>query len=68
MSAVEDQTVRRFLVGLLILVSAVTLLLASTSSWTRRNVVNTQTFVSDVREMIDLPGVEARIADRGPRR
>jgi hypothetical protein len=31
-------------------------------------VVDTQAFVSDVQEMIDLRGVEARIADRGPRR
>jgi hypothetical protein len=55
---------RRFLAGLLILLSAVTLLLASTSLWTRHNVVNTQVFVGNVQEIIDLPQVEARIADR----
>src|SRR4051794_37784371 len=55
---------RRFVTGLLILISAITLLLASTSLWTRRNVVNTQVFVSNVETMVDLPAVEARIADR----
>jgi hypothetical protein len=55
---------RRFVSGLLILISAVTLLLASTSLWTRRNVINTQVFVSNVETIVDLPAVEARINDR----
>ena len=57
---------RRFVTGLLILVSAVTLVLASTSLWTRRTVINTQVFVSTVDEVVDLPEVEARINDRVP--
>jgi hypothetical protein len=55
---------RRFVTGLLIIISAVSLLLASTSLWTRRNVVNTQVFVSNVETMVDLPEVEARINER----
>ncbi len=55
---------RRFLAGVLILLSAVTLVLASTSLWTRRNVINTQVFVSNVQDIVDLPAVEARITDR----
>jgi len=55
---------RRFVTGLLILVSAVTLVLASTSLWTRRNVINTPVFVSNVQTMVDLPQVEARINQR----
>jgi hypothetical protein len=55
---------RRFVAGLLILVSAVSLVLASTSLWLRRNVINTQVFVSNVETMVDLPEVEARITDR----
>ncbi|HST97034.1 MAG TPA: hypothetical protein VLJ85_05275, partial [Geodermatophilus sp.] len=55
---------RRFVTGLLVLVSAVTLVLASTSLWTRRNVVNTQVFVTNVETMVDLPEVEARITER----
>ena len=55
---------RRFATGLLILVSAVALLLASTSLWTRHNVVNTEVFVSNVETMVDLPPVEARINER----
>jgi hypothetical protein len=54
---------RRFVAGLLILISAVSLLLASTSLWTRRNVVNTQVFVANVNTIADLPQVEARIND-----
>jgi hypothetical protein len=52
---------RRFVVGLLILVSALSLVLASTSLWTRRNVINTQVFVSNVETIADLPQVEARV-------
>ena len=55
---------RRFIAGLLILVSALSLVLASTSLWVRRNVVNTDVFVSNVQTMVDLPQVEARINDR----
>src|SRR3712207_8787744 len=57
-------TVRRFAVGLLVFVSAVALVLASTSLWTRHNVVNTQVFVTNVETMVDLPQVEARITER----
>jgi hypothetical protein len=56
--------VRRFVTGLLVLISAVALVLASTSLWTRRNVVNTQVFVTNVETMVDLPEVEARITER----
>jgi len=52
---------RRFLAGLLIIVSALALVLASTSLWTRRNVINTQVFVSNVNTMVDLPQVETRV-------
>jgi hypothetical protein len=55
---------RRFVAGLLIVISAVSLLLASTSLWTRRNVVNTHVFVSNVETMVDLPPVEARVNAR----
>jgi hypothetical protein len=55
---------RRFVIGLLILVSALTLVLASTSLWTRRNVVNTQVFVSNVQTMVDRPEVEARVTEQ----
>ena len=55
---------RRFVSGLLIVISAVSLVLASTSLWTRRNVINTSVFVSNVETMVDLPQVEARITDR----
>jgi hypothetical protein len=55
---------RRFVAGLLIVISAVSLLLASTSLWTRRNVVNTHVFVSNVETIVDLPQVEARVNAR----
>jgi hypothetical protein len=55
---------RRFVTGLLIVISAVSLILASTSLWTRRNVINTSVFVSNVETMVDLPEVEARVNDR----
>ncbi|MGY1802207.1 SHOCT domain-containing protein [Blastococcus sp. SYSU D00922] len=55
---------RRFAVGLLVLVSAISVVLASMSLWTRRNVVNTQVFVGNVEEVIDLPEVEARITEQ----
>jgi hypothetical protein len=55
---------RRFVSGLLIIISAVSLILASTSLWTRRNVINTSVFVSNVETIVDLPQVEARVTDR----
>jgi hypothetical protein len=55
---------RRFAAGLLILISALSLVLASTSLWLRHNVINTQVFVSNVETMVDLPEVEARITER----
>ena len=55
---------RRFVSGLLIVISALSLILASTSLWTRRNVINTTVFVSNVETMVDLPQVESRINDR----
>jgi hypothetical protein len=55
---------RRFVAGLLIVVSALSLVLASTSLWLRRNVINTDVFISNVQTMVDLPEVEARITDR----
>jgi hypothetical protein len=55
---------RRFFTGVLILISAVSLLLASVSLWTRYNVINTQVFVANVETIVDLPEVEARINDR----
>lgn len=60
----EDEPMRRFVAGLLILISALSLVLASTSLWLRRNVINTSVFVSNVETMVDLPEVEARINDR----
>src|SRR5688500_10560372 len=55
---------RRLVAGLLIVVSAVTLVLASTSLWLRRNVINTEVFVTNVETMVDLPEVEARITEQ----
>src|SRR3954469_10745820 len=55
---------RRFVSGLLIIISAVSLILASTSLWTRRNVINTTVFVSNVETIVDLPQVESRINER----
>ena len=55
---------RRFVAGLLIVISALSLVLASTSLWLRHNVINTQVFVSNVQTMVDLPEVEARINER----
>jgi hypothetical protein len=55
---------RRFSVGLLVIVSALCVVLAITSLWTRRNVVNTQVFVGNVQEVIDLPEVERRITEQ----
>ncbi|MGY1605410.1 SHOCT domain-containing protein [Geodermatophilus sp. SYSU D00815] len=55
---------RRFATGVLVLVSALAVLLASTSLWTRRHVINTQVFVATVGTTLDLPAVEARITEQ----
>src|SRR3712207_2649610 len=55
---------RRLVTGLLILMSALTLVLASVALWTRANVVDTEAFVSNVATMVDLPEVESRITER----
>src|SRR4051794_21100427 len=60
---VEVVAVRRFVAGLLIVISALSLLLASTSLWTRRHVVNTEVFVSDTQQVLAEPAVQNRIAD-----
>ena len=52
---------RRFFVGLLILISAVCLVASSTSLWTRRHVVNTEVFVAGAERVIAEPAVQARI-------
>ncbi|HJQ47594.1 MAG TPA: hypothetical protein VJ870_14945 [Amycolatopsis sp.] len=52
---------RRFIVGLLILVSALALVGASTSLWTRRHVVNTDVFVAGSQKVINDPAVQARL-------
>ncbi|MGY1707453.1 hypothetical protein ACI79C_23060 [Geodermatophilus sp. SYSU D00697] len=54
---------RRSAVGLLVLVSAVAVVLASTSLWTRRTVVDTTVFVATVETIVDAPAVEARVTD-----
>ncbi|MGY1779983.1 hypothetical protein [Geodermatophilus sp. SYSU D01036] len=55
---------RRFATGLLLLVSTVALVLASTSLWLRQNVVDTQAFVTNVETVVDLPAVEARVTEQ----
>lgn len=52
---------RRFTVGLLIVVSAVCLVLSSTSLWTRRHVVNTDVFVAGGQAIVADPAVQAAI-------
>jgi hypothetical protein len=52
---------RRFGVGLLILISALLLVLSSTSLWTRHNVVNTDVFVANGQRVLTDPTVEARV-------
>lgn len=52
---------RRFIVGLLILVSALALVGASTSLWTRRHVVNTDVFVAGTQKVLTDPAVQARV-------
>jgi hypothetical protein len=52
---------RRFGVGLLVLVSALLLVLSSTSLWTRHNVVNTDVFVANGQRIITDPAVAARV-------
>ena len=55
---------RRFVAGLLVLVSALSVVLASTSLWIRQNVIDTEVFIGNVETMVDLPEVEARINER----
>jgi hypothetical protein len=55
---------RRFAVGLLVLVSALAVILASTSLWTRRHVINTEVFVADTQAVLAEPAVRARISQR----
>ena len=52
---------RRFTVGLLIVVSAVCLVLSSTSLWTRRHVVNTDVFVAGGQAILADPAVQGAI-------
>jgi hypothetical protein len=52
---------RRLVVGLLILISALTLIVSSTSLWTRRHVVNTEVFVTGAQAILTDPAVQARI-------
>lgn len=52
---------RRFAVGLLIVVSALALLTSSTSLWMRRNVINTDVFVSTAEQVLATPAVRSRI-------
>src|SRR5438874_2716557 len=55
---------RRFLVGLLIVVSALALVLSSTSLWTRRHVVNTDVFVAGAQKILSDPAVQATLESR----
>ena len=52
---------RRFTVGLLIVISAVCLVLSSTSLWTRRHVVNTEVFVAGGQAILADPAVQGAI-------
>src|SRR4051794_4162610 len=52
---------RRFAVGLLIVISAVCLVLSSTSLWTRRHVVNTEVFVAGGQAILAEPAVQGVI-------
>jgi hypothetical protein len=53
--------VRRAFVGLLVLISAVMVLLASTSLWSRRHIVNTDVFVAGAQKILADPAVSSRI-------
>src|SRR3954452_8926137 len=53
---------RRFVVGLLLVVSAAALLLSSTSLWARQNVIDTGGFIGNAEAIIDQPQVQARLA------
>ncbi|HEX5402754.1 MAG TPA: SHOCT domain-containing protein [Pseudonocardiaceae bacterium] len=52
---------RRVATGLLILISALAMVLSSTSLWTRRHVVNTDVFVAGAERIVTDPAVQARI-------
>lgn len=55
---------RRFAVGLLILLSSLCLFLSSTSLWVRHNVINTGVFVGNVETIVDLPQVQSRVTEQ----
>src|SRR3954471_19526100 len=52
---------RRFVVGLLLFVSAAALLLSSTSLWARQNVIDTGGFIANAEATIAQPQVRARL-------
>src|SRR3954449_12443285 len=58
----EERTMRRFVVGLLLFVSAAALLLSSTSLWARQNVIDTGGFIANPEAIIAQPQVQARLA------
>lgn len=55
---------RRFVSALLVLVSALALLVSSTSLWLRHNVITTSVFVANAEAIVDTPAVRARIEQR----
>jgi hypothetical protein len=55
---------RRFWVGLLIVVGVLSLLVSSTSLWTRRQVINTEVFVATAQQVVADPAVQARITSQ----
>jgi hypothetical protein len=55
---------RRFVAGLLVAVSALCVVLSSTSLWARRYVVDTEVFVSEARGMLAEPAVRAWVGSR----
>jgi ligand-binding sensor domain-containing protein len=55
---------RRFVAGLLVAVSALCVVLSSTSLWARRYVVDTEVFVSEARVMLAEPAVQVWIGSR----
>lgn len=52
---------RRLVVGLLVIVSALAMVAASTSLWTRRHIVNTDVFVAGVQRIVTDPTVSAAV-------
>jgi hypothetical protein len=55
---------RRFVAGLLVAVSALCVVLSSTSLWARRCVVDTEVFVSEARGVLAEPAVRAWVGSR----